>query len=192
MAKKREFQLDKPRSGVFSKLFITVKQRRKLLKWCLYAMVLLALSVLQDVVLCRFRLFGATTELLPCAIFLICLLEGTESGCVFALLASLGYLFSGSSPGVYAMVCITVLSIVICVFRQGYLQSGFSAAVLCSTMAMVLYECVMFAFGLFLGYTIPARFGGFMITAALSLIAVPALYPVFLSIGRIGGETWKE
>jgi len=33
---------------------------------------------------------------------------------------------------------------------------------------------------------------GFVITAALSSIAVPILYPICLAIESIGGETWKE
>ena len=68
--------------------------------------MLLVLSVLQDVLLCRFHIFGATTELVPCGIFLICILEGTERSCIFALVASLFYLFSGSSAGIYSIVLV--------------------------------------------------------------------------------------
>ena len=46
--------------------------------------------------------------------------------------------------------------------------------------------------GLFLGYTFPKRILGFLITAGLSMLAVPILYPIALSIEKIGGETWKE
>ena len=74
MGKKYEFQPDKPRSTWLSKLYLTRLQRLALLKWVLYALMVLVLSVVQDVVLCRFRLFGATTELVPCGIFLLCLL----------------------------------------------------------------------------------------------------------------------
>ena len=57
---------------------------------------------------------------------------------------------------------------------------------------MFAYELLQFLMGLFLGLTIPARWIGFLITASLSVIAIPILYPVALSIGTIGGETWKE
>jgi len=192
MAKKYEFQPDKPYSGFLSKLFLTARQRRSLLKWVLYCLVLLVLSVLQDVILCDLRLFGATTELIPCAIFLICLLEGTETGSVFSLIASLLYLFSGTAPGVYAMVFITVISIGTCIFRQSFLQKGFGTAMLCTSVAILLYQLAVFVIGLFLGLTIPGRILGFLITALLSTIAAPVLYPVLLSIGTIGGEIWKE
>ena len=74
MAKKFDIQPDKPHSGFFGKLYLTKKQRKVLTKWVLYSLVLLALSLLQDVMLCHVRLFGATTDLIPCGIFLICLI----------------------------------------------------------------------------------------------------------------------
>lgn len=192
MAKKYEFRPDKPYSGFFNKLYLTKKQRKTILKWFLYAMVLLALSVIQDVVLCNVRLFGATTDLVPCGIFLICLLEGTENGSVFALISSLLYLFSGSAPGPITLVFITGLSIFVCLFRQSYLQKGFFTAMLCVAVEMLLYELAVFAIQLFLGATLPSRLVGFGITVGLSLLAAPVLYPIVLAIGAIGGESWKE
>ncbi len=192
MAKKNEFKPDKPRAGWLSKLYITPKQRRSILKWALYGLVLLVLSLLQDVVLCNFRLFGATTELVPCAIILICLLEGTQNGCVFALIASLLYWFSGAALGAFAMVMITALSIFACMFRQGYLQKGFGAAMLCTASAVLIYEMAMFLLGAILNLTPWSRFGGFLLTAVMSIAIVPVLYPLMLAIESIGGETWKE
>lgn len=192
VAKKSEFRPDKPRGGILSKLYLTKKQRSSLLKWSLYGLVLLVLSVLQDVILSRVRLYGASTELVPCGIFLICILEGSYTGSVFALAASMAYLFSGTAPGTYAMVFIVILAIGACVFRQAYLQNGFSAAMLCTAGAMLAYELAVFAIGLFLGLTIPGRFAGFCITAVLSFLAAPVLYPIIRSIGTLGGGTWKE
>lgn len=192
MGKKYEFQPDKPRSSWLSKLYLTRLQRLSLLKWVLYGLMLLVLSVVQDVILCRFRLFGATTDLVPCGIFLICLVEGTERGSLFALITSMLYFFSGSAPGTHVMVLITVLSITICALRQGYLQRGFAAAMLCTLLFMVLYETGVFAVALFLKVTYLERFLSFAITVGLTLITAPILYPIFVSIGSIGGDAWKE
>lgn len=192
MAKKNEFKPDKPYSSWLSRLYLTRKQRRTLLKWLLYALVLLVLSVLQDVVLSHLRLFGATTDLVPCGIFMICILEGAQSGSVFALVASLLYLFSGTAPGTYSVALLTFLGIGASIFRQAYLQKGIGAALLCTAAAMLLYQFITFGFGLFLGLTIPARWIGFLTTTVLSLLITPLLYPICLSIGTIGGETWKE
>jgi len=192
MAKRHEFQADKPHSGLLDKLYITPKQRLSILKWTLLGLVLLLLSVLQDVVLCRFRLLGATTNLVPCAIILICIMEGVETGCIFAFVASLIYQFSGSAPGMYAMVFLTFLAVMAAIFRQSYLQKGFGAAFFCTAGALLLYELLLFLMGLFLGLSFPGRIVGFLITGGLSLISIPFLYPLVLFIGSIGGSIWNE
>lgn len=192
MAKKYEFKPDKPQMTLADRLYLTKKQRRQLLKWSLYALMLLLLSVAQDVLLSRVRLFGATTELVPVGIFLICLLEGLETGSVFALIASSLYQFSGTPGGTYSIVFITVLCVLVTLLRQAYLQKGFGSAMLLTALAMVLYECMVFGIGLFLGLTTLSRWGGFLLTAGLSLAVAPALYPIALSVGKIGGEVWRE
>jgi len=192
MGKKHEFRPDKPRVSWVSKLYLTRLQRLAALKWLLYSAVLLTLSVLQDVILSQYRFFGSATELVPCGIFLICILEGMERGSVFTLIASLVYLFSGTAPGAYSMVFLTFLAIGVTYLRQSYLQKGFSATMLCTVVAMFAYEMLNFAFGAFLGLTAWSRWSVFGITAALSLIAAPILYPILLSVGTIGGEAWKD
>lgn len=192
MAKKQDFKPDKPQITLADRLYLTKKQRKSLLKWALYALVLVVLSLLQDVLLCRIRIFGATTELVPVGIFLICLLEGLETGSVFALISSCLYQFSGTPGGTYSIVFITGLCVLVTLLRQAYFRGGFSSAMLLTAMAMVLYEAAVFAIGLFLDLTIPSRLWGFAMTAGLSLVVAPVLYPIALSIGRIGGDVWKE
>ena len=192
MAKKREFQADKPHSGLLDKLYITPKQRLSILKWLLIGLVLLILSVLQDVVLCRFRLFGATTDLVPCAIILICIMEGVETGCLFAIWSSLIYQFSGSAPGMYAMVFLTAIAIFAAIFRQSYLQKGIGAAFFVTAGGLLVYELLIFLMGLILNLCYPERIIGFLITTGLSLVSIPLLYPLILLIGSIGGSIWNE
>ena len=192
MAKKYEFEGDKPHSGLLDKLYITPKQRLSILKWSLLSLLTLSLSVLQDVVLCRFRLFGATTDLVPCVIILICIIEGVENGSVFALCAATVYQFSGTAPGMYAMVFITLIAIAAAIFRQSYLQKGFGSAFLCACGGLLIYELLLFLVGLFLGLTYPGRFFGFLLTGGLTLLTLPLLYPVSLLIGSIGGSIWNE
>lgn len=192
MGLKKDFKSDKPYSGFWGKLYLTPKQRKSLLKWTLYGVLLVVLSLLQDAVLCKFRVLGATTELVPVGIFVICLLEGAESGSIFALVASLVYLFSGTAAGPYTMLFVTVLAIGVCIWRQAFLQKGFGAALVCAGTATVALQLLQFLMGLFLQVTIPSRITGFLITAGLSILAIPVLYPIALSIETIGGETWKE
>ena len=192
MARKQDFRPDKPTTSFLNHLILTKKQQKTLLKWVLYALFLLVLSVVQDVLLSQVRLFGATTELVPCGIFLICILEGTHTGSVFALITGLLYLFSGTAPGPYSMVAITFYSVGVCIFRQAYLQESFSSAYLCAGIAMVLYVLTNFLFGLFLGLTPLSRIFGFLLTAVLTLLTVPVMYPILKAIGAFGGYQWKE
>lgn len=186
----RDFRPDKTGLSILNKLYMTKKQRLSLLRWFLYALVVLVLSVLQDVIFCKVRLYGAAVDLVPCGILLICVMLGTDTGCVFALIASTLYLFSGSSPGFYVMALITTLGVFASMIRQGYLRHGFGSALLCAGSAMLLYEMFVFAWNLVMGHTHTGRAYAFALTGAMSLLAIPVLYPVLSGIDKIGGEKW--
>ena len=192
MAKKYEFQPDKPYSTWLSKLQLTRQQKLQVLKWGLYALLLIVLSLLQDVVLCHIRYFGGSTDLVPCGIFIICILEGTQKGCVFSLIAAFLYLLSGSAPGAHVLVLITVMAVFTAALRQTYLHPRFPAMLLCVALAMLVYELGVFGLCLLLGQVSADRYMTFLVPAVTSLAAVPFVYPLSKVIGKIGGETWKE
>ena len=192
MAKKYEFQPDKPYATWLTKLQLTKLQQKQLLKWCLYALVLIILSLVQDVVLCRFRFLGGTTALVPCGIFTICMLENTQQGSVFALVSACLFFLSGAAPGAHVIVLITVLAILLSALQQTYLQPGFPAVVFASTVGMFLYEAVVFAFCLLVDQVTPGKYMSFFMPAALSIVVIPIIYPFAKAISRIGGDTWKE
>lgn len=126
MAKRKyEFRPDNLRATLASKLYLTPKQRLTFLRWFLICALLMVVSVLQDVILCRFQLFGATTDLVPCVIILICVFLGTNSSSLFVLLGSLAYQFSGTSPGYYVIPLITVIAILLSIFRESFLRKSF-------------------------------------------------------------------
>lgn len=190
--RKHEFKPDKERSGALNKLYITKKQRRNIAKWLLFALTLVLISIIQDVIMSRFSFFGTCTDLTACAILLLCIMMDPEVGSIFVLVASSLYYFSGSAPGPYVIVMLTILGVLIAIIRQSYLRYSFVSVFLCTAVAMMVYEMFIFATGFFLGYTTVSRFADFCITGGLSLAAVPVLYPVFAAIGKFGGETWKE
>ena len=187
-----EFHPDKQSNDTLGKLLLTRQQFQRLLRWVLLSTLCLVGLVFQDVVMSRFHFFGATTDLAPLLIFAVCILQGGESSCIFALAASMVYYFSGSAPGPYCIILITFLAVLAAIFRQAYLRKGFSALMLCSVLCMFLYEIGVFLIGLFLNQTYSQRFGLFLLSATWTLLCVPVVYPIALSIGKIGGETWKE
>ena len=193
MAKRKyEFRPDKTRIDIFSKLYLTRNQRMTLLRWVLYAVLLVVLSVIQDVVLCKANFFGTTTDLVPCAIILICVQLGGERGSLFTLIAAILYKFSGSAPGYYVIGLIPVLGIIASVLRQTLFRRSFSSVILCAAAATMLYEIGIFAFGLLFQNTVPGRFFSFLITGGLSLLTYPILYPITKAIDKIGDRTWKD
>ena len=193
MAKhKYEFKPDKTGPGLLSKLYLTKKQRLQLLKWTLCGAMLLVLSVLQDVILCRMSIFGATTDLMPCIILLVCVYQGVESGSVFALVASALYQFSGTAPGYYVIALLTTLGIAAAIFRQSLLRKSRGSDLLCAGVAFTMYELIVYLVALARGLSSVARLPEMAVTVILSLLPIALLYPLVRSIDRIGGETWKE
>ncbi len=189
--KKHDFRPDRG-SGTLNKLYLTKKQRRILLKWLLMALALVVLCVLQDVILSRVKIWGTTVDLMAVALLLACMLQDPEYGSIFLLTASTVYSFSGSAPGYYIIALLTVIGVFFAILRHCYLHETFGSTFLCTAAALLLYEMAVFCIGLFLGNVTLSRLGVQLIKTALSLIAVPILYPILNAILRIGGKTWNE
>ena len=196
MAKKKlpefQFKPDPTRSDPMKVFHLTGHQRRRIAKWALYGLLVLAALLVQDTMMSRIRISGATTDLVPCVVLLIGILEGPEDGGLFALLSSVFYHASGSAPGVYVIVLMTAVAIFGGLFRQGYWSQGLSSTMLCTGLALVAYELGLMLIGIFLNLTVWNRMGVFLLTALLSTVLLLPLYPVVRWIGQIGGEPWKE
>ena len=190
--KKFEFKPDRDGVNLANKLYLTRRQRKSLLKWTLYSLVCVLALVLQDSVLAQFRLFGAVIDLAPCALVLVCIVEGAESGGVFALAGSLFYVFSGTAPGSYCVMLLTVYSVLAALVRSSFLRRSFSATWLMCAAALVAYEMSVFGMGVFLGDTYPQRYEVFLIRGLLSAAVIPLLCPLMGRIAKVGGELWKE
>ena len=130
--RKYEFQPDRPQTSFLEKLYLTKIQRLSLVRWTLHALMVLSLSLIQDVILCRMNIFGATTDLVPCAIFVLCMLLGAERGCVFTLIAGALFEFSGMGPGFHAIAAIPIIGIGLSMLQQSLLRK-IPALICCSS-----------------------------------------------------------
>ena len=192
LRRKQEFRPAAPAVSLPKLFHLTQLQKKNLLKWSLYALVCLALLIVQDTIMSRFHFFGGTTDLAVCAILLITVVEGIAKGSIFALIASLLYFFSGSAPGAFAVALITILGIGAAMFRQLYWHRNERSILLCTGLALMIYELGVFLGGLFLELTHFGRVGAFFMTGLLSCVLLLPLYPLIDRIGRIGGTEWKE
>ena len=171
---------------------LTALQRLRLLKWSLYAAVIIVSLVVQDVLMSQLNLLGGTTDLAVAVILLITVIEGTDAGSLFVLIASLFYYFSGSAPGAYCIGLMTVLGIAAVMFRQLYWHRSKGSVVLCAAIALMGYELGLFGIGLFEELTLWKHVSAFLLTGIYSCATLLAYYPLIYKIGLIGGNTWKE
>lgn len=189
---RNEFREDPTGTRFLKLLHMTRQQRSNLLRWGLYIIVCILALVVQDVIMSRIHILGATTDLAVCTILLITVLEGSEVGSVFALLASIVYFFSGTAPGAYSVGLITVLGMLASLLRQQYLHRSSGSIIACTAIAVMLYELGLFSAGIFLGLTLWRRIFVFFLTGIYSSLVLIPLYQLVYRIGLIGGNQWKE
>ena len=197
MARKRkdnfsEFKPDPQTTNWLKTAHLTQLQRLRLGKWLLYVLLIVLALVLQDVVMSQISFFGATTNLPVCVILLITIIEGTESGSLFVLIAATLYYFTGTAPGAYSIGLLIFPGVLLGIFRQMYLHRSRGSIVLCAGMAAMIYELGLFLVGIFMKLTIWSRFGIFLLTGVIDILVMIPLYPLIHKIGLIGGSTWKE
>jgi len=171
---------------------LTKLQQLRLSKWLLYILTVVMSLVLQDVLMSQFSIFGATTDLAVCAILLITVIEGTEIGSLFVLIASTLYYFSGHAPTAWCIGLLTFLGIGATLFRQLFWHRSKGSIILCSAIALTAYEIGLFVVGLTTALTHWGRLPSFLLTAVFSCLVLIPLYSLICKIGLIGGNTWKE
>ena len=187
-----EFRQDSLGTGFLKKLYMTRRQRLRLLRWGSYILSCLAALLIQDNILSRLPIMGDCIDLPAAVILLITVIEGTESGSIFVLLASTLYYFTGSAPGPYVVALMTVFGIGATLFRQAYWHRSRGAILLCACIALMLYEIGTFGGALFMKLTRWDRIGRFLLSGLYGCALMIPLYPLMHKFGSIGGHTWKE
>ena len=153
LSKQSEFKPD-PRQNSLSGLFhVTQLQKQRMLKWTLYVLTGILLLTIQDVIMSRVSIFGATTDLPVVYILLITVIEGVDVGSLFVLFASTIYYFSGSAPGPYCIGLLCAVGIIATLLRQAYLRRTKASIVICAGIALTIYEMGLFVVGIGLGLT---------------------------------------
>ena len=190
--KKADFRPDSQTRDWVQKLYLTPQQQRRYLKWILLSLLCLVLLVLQDVLFSRMSLYGATVDMVPAVLLLICVIHGAEGGAAFLLAGALVYWLAGSAPGVYVILLIPLFGTVAAAFRQAYLRKGFRTTMMCTGSALILYEALSFLAALLLGVARFDRAYVVLISTVLSLLTLPVVFVLVWGICKIGGDSWKE
>ena len=171
---------------------LTQQQKLRLVKRLLYTRIVVMSLVLQDVILSQLRLFGATTDLAVGAILLITVIEGTDVGSLFVLIASSLYWFSGSAPTPVCIILLTAFGIAATMFRQMFWHRSRGTLTLCACLALTAYELSLFVTGIMQGLPNCGRLPSILLTSAYTCLVMIPLYSLVYKTGLIGGNTWKE
>ena len=91
---KAEFKPDSKRFDLAQRLYLSPQQQKKYLKWILFSLLSLLMLVLQDVLFSRISIYGATVDMVPCVLLLICVLQGAAEGRPANMLSSLDAVFT--------------------------------------------------------------------------------------------------
>ena len=187
-----EFKPDVNTATWFKTRRLTRQQRLRLTRWGMYILILLMSLVIQDVVMSQIRLFGATTDLPAAAILLITVVEGTDVGSLFVLIASTLYFYSGTAPGAYCIGLLSAFGIFATMLRQMYWHRSRGSLTACAMLALICYEMALFVVGVSMGLTYWGRLPIFILTAAYTCLVMIPMYSLVNRAGLIGGYTWKE
>ena len=187
-----EFKPDVQKATWLKTNRLTKLQQLRLLRWTLYVLTVVGCLVVQDVLMSQFSILGATTDLPACGILLITVMEGTEIGSIFVLIASFLYYFSGNAPSAWCIFLMVAFGIGATLFRQMYWHRSKGSIILCSAIAVTAYELGLFVVGLSTELTHWGRLPSFALTAVYSCLVLIPLYTLIYKIGLIGGNTWKE
>ena len=187
-----EFKPDSRSVSLSRLLYMTDVQKYRLLRWGLYIAVCVLCLVVQDCIMSKISIFGATTDLCVGVMLIIAVIEGSEVGSVFILIASCIYYFSGSAPGPYSVGMLSLLGMLASLFRQQFWHRSSGSILFCSGLAVMLYEIGLYIVGMSMGLTRWYRFPRFFLTGALTVAVMIPLYRLLNRTGLIGGNTWKE
>lgn len=172
---------------MLDKFYITPKQWLHILRWSLYALLLLAAMMVQTVVFGNRTLFGTHPSFVPVVIACVCLREGPERGGIFALAASVFWCLSGADYGAVSIVVLTVVPVLGGVVVRAVLSNRFVPCLIITFLTLLIEQSVIFLMKFFFG----AMEGALYVTELLpcvivSLLAQPVTYFLVKHIERIG------
>lgn len=164
------------------------QRTKKIIMWLLYALLFLAVMLVQNMLFGRLRVWGVKLNLMPVVIACIGLWTGHEAGGFFGLIAALVWSATGADDGSLSIVSFTLIGIFAgwlcdCVFSRRFLPAMFL-----SLAAVFLHELALFLLKYYLESASFSLLAWVPATAALSLLTAPALYLLAKAIGKAGGN----
>lgn len=159
-------------------------------KWCLYALALFPVWLLDACILSRYPLFGVRPMLLPLAVVAVAVLEGSHAGAGFGLGVGLLWALAYSSGKGMMVIGLTLVGLLTGAAAQYALSQSFLGCLLCSAGALAAIDLWRIAVRLFVrsaGWTSMLRVA--VPEILWSLAWTPLVYLIFHAVyRRVGGS----
>ena len=172
---------------MLEKFYITPGQWKHILRWTLYALLLLTAMIVQTVLLGKDGIFGQTADIAAVVILTVAMVEGPERGGMFALLSSIFWALSGIDRGALQILCLTVLPILSSYYSRKVFSISYIPDLLSCGLILFITNALHFLLRLFydgiprhLFYT--RLLPGILVT----LLFQPLIYWLVKSIEKIG------
>ena len=175
------------------KLRITRQQWRIIFKWALYAAAFIFTIVFQGVILSRHPLFGVKVNLVPYFVGCVCIIEGADSGAVFALIVSLVWALSGGDLGFVSILVLTLGGMGLGILTENLLREQLLTCVVCCFVLCLVHDSAVFALRLFLRTVTARQYFRILVPGVLlGIPSCPVFYYLFRLIRRVGGgSAWN-
>ena len=186
IGKKKEFRPDREGTGQLNKLWPTPSQQLRALRWLLFTAVCLVGLLAQDVLLYRVSIAGGCTDVVPCIILMVVVLQGAESGSVFALVVGLvcDLLIFGPFDGFFTIIFV-LIGILSALISENLFSPGWLCGLVVSLLGLGLTLAARLALLLLAGELRPLLMvPQALIECAISLPAIFAALPLYDHIHR--------
>ncbi|MDD3165085.1 MAG: hypothetical protein PHS97_04430 [Oscillospiraceae bacterium] len=163
------------------------KRFKTVLRWCLFAGLLLLAMLLQTSLFALVRPFGLQMSLLPVMVACIAMRAAPESAALSSLFTGLVWCLSGADCGSLAIVTITVSGAACSMLAGQLLNRGLVTALLLSAMSLLLVDGAAALTHVYLGALPPMLLATALLPAlALSLVFCPVFYFVTWACAKVG------
>lgn len=159
---------------------------KKALMWALYAVLLLAVLVLQGVVFGRVRYFGTKLSLIPVVVACAAMHGGAEEGGAFGLAAGVVWCLSGGDGGGLLIVLCAVCAVSAGYLCDRYLNRNFLSAMMMSLLSLIVTQTILFLFKYYIGEAGQEGWIILLRQIGLSMLALPPVYLAAWAIRKAG------
>lgn len=162
------------------------EDRKSILMWGLFSLLLLLVVLIQTVLLGKLSVFGVHFDLLPLLVCAVAVAFGAEAGGLFALCAGLFWALSGGSDGSILLVCLTLSAVL-----SGYLCDAVFHRRRTTALLMALMSLLLCGFGTLLVRIFLDGVGLWgvwkvLVRAAISLPLAPVFWWLTDNIRKVG------